>query len=134
MKTIYIDGGCSNNGQRDISIREMISVVTDDEGVVLADLEGFGGSNNIAELIALREAIIWAIKEKLDEVCIISDSKNTLAWYRNGVRNKKINDYERTVAILEEIKTLRKLISIDLKWLPREENLAGHYIENKYHL
>ena len=134
MKKLYIDGGCSNNGQKDISIRKMISVVTDDGGTVLTDIEGFGGSNNIAELIALREAIIWAIKNKLDEVQIISDSKNTLAWYRNGVKNKKINDYQRTVAILEEIKTLRKLIKIDLRWLPREDNLAGHYIENCYNL
>ena len=55
-KTIlYADGGCSGNDQPDLSKRKMVAVVSDEHGTVLIEKHEHGGSNNIAELIAVKK-------------------------------------------------------------------------------
>lgn len=134
-KTFYIDGGCSNNSQKDISRRKMVSVVCDEAGNVIYDISNEGGSNNIAELIALQYVLLWATTHKLDDIKIITDSKNTIAWYNSTKINRKINDYARTSQIKKEIDLLEANIGkIEIEWRGREDNKAGHYIKNKYNL
>ena len=133
MKTFYIDGGCLFNDQKNISIRQMISVVYG-EGKILAEIKSAGGSSNIAELIAYREALDYCIKNNIQEVLILTDSRNTIAWSEKITKNKEINDWQKTVNIQKEIMELKKLVKAKIEWIPREKNYAGFYIEDHYFL
>ncbi len=132
---LYIDGGCSGNGQKDLDKRRMIAVVADANGMLVNESHHHGGSNNIAELIALRDALRWCEGHGVREAEIYTDSENTRAWARPGSKTGQgINDRPRVLALKDEIAFLRHAIRIDLIWLPREQNLAGHIIEGRYGL
>jgi len=128
---LYVDGGCSGNSQRDISKRRMVSVVTRKNGKVIIEEENFGGSNNIAELIAVKEALRWCAWKGIKEVEIRTDSKNNIAWVYGKKVGKKINDRGWVLRLKEEINEFLEEINMSLIWGPRETNLAGHYIEDK---
>lgn len=136
MITLYIDGGCSGNGQKNLARRRMVSVVTDEDGNVLVDKFTPGGSNNIAEFIAAKEALIWASVHGVKCIDIITDSRNTIEWWnkRSTHFRAKINDPELVSVIKTEIEALKLVVSASIRWVPREYNKAGHYIENKYAL
>jgi len=133
-RILYIDGGCLGNEQKDITKRNMVSVVTDSDGKVISEVKKAGGSNNIAEFAALRDALKYAIAQGFNSVKIIMDSRNNLAWFYGRKIGKKANDYIQTKAIKDEIEALKPRIQIDLEWKDRKENKAGHYIEGKYSL
>jgi ribonuclease HI len=133
--TLYVDGGCSGNGQRDLNKRRMISVVTDEAGVVLKCSDYDGGSNNIAELIAVRDAIRWCGMMGIHQAQVMTDSKNNLAWTFNTDVGKTINDRETVLAIKAEITAAFDAgFDLTLTWVPRDENLAGVYIEKVHTL
>ena len=133
--TLYVDGGCSGNGQRDLNKRRMISVVTDEAGVVLKCSDYDGGSNNIAELQAVRDAIRWCGMMGITRATVMTDSKNNLAWTFGRSVGKTINDRETVLAIKEEINAAFDAgFDLTLTWIPRDENLAGHYIERVHTL
>ena len=127
---LYTDGGCSHNDQLDVSKREMIAVVTDSTGAVLVERFQHGGSNNIAELLAVKEALAWAKDHGWDAVEIRTDSRNNFAWV-DGRIGKKLNDRHAVLDLYQTIRRLREHVRMELVWVPREENLAGHYIEEK---
>src|SRR5438552_1672783 len=77
--TLYIDGGCSRNGQVGARMR---AVVLEADGAVLYDREQSGGTNNIAELWALVEAARWLSAQKIPTARVLTDSRNTIAWAR----------------------------------------------------
>lgn len=131
---LYVDGGCSGNSQRDITKRTMVSVVTRKNGKVVVEKNSTGGSNNIAELLAVEEALRWCAINNIWDVEIRTDSRNNLAWVYGKKVGNKINDRERVLQIKERINTLRKDVMVNLVWVPRDANSAGHYIENKYSL
>ena len=133
--TLYIDGGCSGNGQRDASKRRMVSVVTDEAGVVLSETLSDGGSNNIAELIAVRDAIRWCGMKGIHQAYVMTDSQNNLSWTFGTKVGKGINDRQTVLAIKSEI-TAAFIAGFDLTltWVPRANNLAGHYIERVHAL
>jgi len=133
--TLYVDGGCSGNGQRSPTKRRMVSVVTDETGVVLTERFADGGSSNIAELSAVRDAVSWCGMMGIVQATIMTDSKNNLAWTFGRRVGKAINDRETVLAIKTEI-TAAFIAGFDLtmKWIPRDENLAGHYIERVHTL
>jgi ribonuclease HI len=135
MKTIlYTDGGCSGNEQRDLSKRKMIAAVSDEQGTILIDKHEEGGSNNIAELLAVKEALVWCVANKIGDVEIRTDSTNNLAWVLGKKVGKKINDRDAVLALKTSIDACRSQLILSLKWIPREQNLAGQYVEKKYHL
>ncbi len=135
MKTIlYTDGGCSGNDHRDLSKRNMIAAVTDERGTILIDRHQEGGSNNIAELLAVKEALVWCVANKIGDVEIRTDSTNNLAWVLGKKVGKKINDRDAVLALKTSIDACRSRLNLSLKWIPREQNLAGHYVEKKYQL
>jgi ribonuclease HI len=116
----------------------MISVVTDEVGVVVSEVENHGGSNNLAELIAVEHALEYAIGKGAKEVHIITDSQNNLRWIkRNDAELKaqkcirKMNDGEWYQAIKNRITLMQHEIKATFEWCPREDNVAGHYIEEK---
>ena len=136
MKIIlYTDGGCAGNDQRDLSKRKMISVVTNQFGDVLVDKHQEGGSNNIAELQAVKEALLWAITHNYDEVEIRTDSRNNFAWVFGKKVGKNINDRVTIMILKTAIEAVRQTLKdFRIEWIGRDLNLAGHYIEQKYQL
>lgn len=129
---LYVDGGCTGNSQRDLALRRMVMVVTDDHGRVLSEQTAEGGSNNIAELIAVRDALRWCLGRQITDVVVRTDSQNNLAWVNGSRVGKTINDLERVLVLRDEIARLRKTVALTLEWIPRASNKAGHYIERIY--
>jgi ribonuclease HI len=134
MKTIlHTDGGCSGNDQPHASKREMIAVVADANGNVLVETQVHGGSNNIAELLAVKEALVWATEHGYESIEIRTDSRNNLAWVAGRIGNK-LNDRGAVLDLYKTISLLRERVQVDLVWIPRDANLAGQYIEARYGL
>lgn len=131
-KVLYVDGGCHGNSQPDLSKRKMIAVVTDDQGIVLIDKHDIGGSNNVAELLAVKEALVWCSVHQIPEVEIRTDSMNNLSWVFSKKVGKKVSDRSLIMNIKTSVNALRQTIKLDLVWVPREDNLAGHFIEETY--
>lgn len=137
---LYVDGGCSFNNQPDISKREMVSVVADDNGSILDEITNHGGSNSIAELIAIEHALDWCVKNNIKKVHISSDSRTAISQFhkdeskRSAKSIRKMNDYEWYQAVKGRIDELKQLVEVELEWQGRDFNLAGHYIEEKYSL
>jgi ribonuclease HI len=134
MKILYTDGGCSRNWQKDPELRKMISVVTDDSGKPLVEKKNWGGSNNIAELLAVKEALMWALNNGYKEVEVRTDSRNNFAWVFGKKLGEKLNDRAAVINLKTAIQALRQDVKLNLVWVPREENLAGFYIEQKHSL
>lgn len=131
---LYVDGGCSASNQKDMSKRNMIAVVTDDRGQVLIEKLQSGGSNNIAELMAVKEALLWCFVHGVYEVELMTDSRNNLAWVKSLKVGDHVNDKSAVQVLQTAIRALKKDVKFKLIWIPRDENLAGHYIESKYYL
>jgi ribonuclease HI len=131
-KIFYIDGGCKGNQQLNLSKRKMVAVVVDETGHVLIEKTESGGSNNIAELLAAKEALFWCMSHHVYEVEIRTDSQNNIAWIEGKNVGKKLNDRNAVILLKNTIRACRMHVYVDFKWIPREENLAGHYLEAKY--
>lgn len=137
---LFVDGWCSKSNQKNVKDRIMIWVVTDDTGKVLEEKRKKGGSNNIAEFLAIREALKYCVVNNIKNVVICSDSSCAISWYykefdEEKFLNKKINNAQEVLNIKKDIDCLLlEMENIIVKQIPREENLAGHYIENKYSL
>ena len=135
FKTIlYTDGGCAGNEQRDCSKRKMVAVVSNDQGHILVDKHQEGGSNNIAELLAVKEALLWCVANNVGNVEIRTDSRNNLAWVLGKKVGKKLKDRDAVLNLKAAIAACRSKVNLTLTWIPREQNLAGHYIQHKYQL
>lgn len=129
---LYIDGGCTGNGQRDQSLRTMCALVTDASGRVLDEQHERGGSNNIAELWAFYLALWYCATNGITDVAIFTDSRNNLSWGAGRRPGKKINDRGVVLRMQEHIAKLRKSVKAELTWISRHQNLAGHEIERRY--
>jgi len=133
-KTIlYTDGGCSGNDQPDATKREMIAVVSDSAGNVLVEAQAHAGSNNIAELLAIKEALVWATERGCQAIEIRTDSRNNLAWVAGRIGNR-LNDRGAVLDLYNSINRLRERVQVDLIWIPHAVDLAGQYIETRYGL
>ena len=136
----YTDGGCSGNNSPNYSERRMVWVVTNQHGDVLVEeREDMGGSSNIAEILAITSAVKYALENNHEAICITTDSRVSMSWINSWLSGKtkvgkKLNDPERVMNLLKEIKKMSKEIAVFIRWRPRGENLAGQYIENKYTL
>lgn len=128
--TLYTDGACLGNEQRDASQRIMRAVVSDGRGTILVSVTQPGGSNNIAELWAVELALQWAKDSGHKTVKVKTDSTNTLAWL-DGRIGKKMNDRNAVLKIWSRINVLRRDVKLTLAWIPREENLAGMILEEQ---
>jgi len=135
---LYTDGGCTNNDQKDISKRDMVSVVSNECGDIVAEVNTHGGSNNLAELIAVEYALDYALQSRASSLHIISDSRTAISQFhkdeskRNLKSIRKMNDYEQYIGIKRRIDRMKLYLDVEIEWRPREDNLAGHYIEEKY--
>lgn len=125
---VYVDGGCVGNQQRDMSVRIMRAVVTDDCGQVRCDSTLRGGSNNIAELWALVEALAWLAQQGHRRALIRTDSRNLLAWAIRPPR-AGVNDRQAVLDLQVQLARWSSAVSYRLEWVPRAENKAGIYLE-----
>lgn len=80
-------------------------------------------TNNEAELLGMTRALELATNNSI----IYTDSQNTIAWVKSG-RPKARMDLQ---PIASKAKKLAEKKNITIRWVPREENLAGIYLENK---
>ncbi len=118
----------------------MVSVVADAKGKIVDEIQNHGGSNSLAELIAVEHAIDYALAKRQKRVHIISDSMTAISQFnkdesaRNPKTLRKMNDPEWYQAIKGRIDDLKRFIDVKIEWQSRENNLAGHYIEEKYGL
>jgi ribonuclease HI len=127
---VYTYGGCTNNYQHDIQKREMYIVFTDDSGNVLVEKTRRSGSNNLAELWAIEEALLYARSCGIVELDLYSDSKTALSWL-NGRIGKKLNDRRAVLELLESINEVRQQhVRLTTNWVPRDHNLAAVYIDS----
>ena len=125
---VYIDGGCQPNSGP-VEKRIIRCVVTDESGIVLVDKTSRGGSNNIAELWALCEALEFAKScQNVSSLEIFTDSKNNIAWF-NGRIGKKLNDRQMVLTLYGLVCKLCLEVPTTVTWLPRHNNLAGLHIE-----
>lgn len=134
MTKLYVDGGCSGNGQFDLSKRKMVSVVTDESGAVISEQSAAGGSNNIAELLAVELALAYCESRNISAVKILTDSRNNLAWTFGKKVGKKLNDRALVIETKRRIDSLMLGRNVQMAWIPREQNRAGHYIERTHGL
>ena len=104
-------------------------VVAEWNEAVLAEKAEQGGSNNIAELIAVEMALRWAKQQGCEELHIKTDSQNNLRWVFRTI-GEGMNDRDRVLALRRSIERLRADVALELTWIPREQNLAGLYLEN----
>lgn len=132
MTILYTDGGCSGNDQLDMTKRRMVSVVAAEDGLLLSEQSEPGGSNNIAELMAVRDALKWAYSHGIAAVEIRTDSRNNLSWVLGKKIGKHINDRAAVLRLRAEIDAFRAHINLLLTWVSRDDNRAGHIIEGKY--
>jgi ribonuclease HI len=124
---MYTDGSCNNN-EPDPKKRIIRAVVTDENGICLVDKTLTGGSSNIAELWAVAEALAFAKSGSIPALDVYTDSRNNLAWI-NGRVGKKLNDRATVWNLIAAITNFRECVQLTVSWVPREQNLAGHYIE-----
>ena len=143
MNTIYVDGSCKGNEQPNIKKRRMYTCVVVEELALAKKSIRFlgandgsdvaivlipGGSNNIAELIAIESGLKIAIGLSYQEVLIKSDSSTALAWVKaDEIKSHKINDPELTKKIHNLIKDkwIPMIQKVEFELVPREKNLAG---------
>jgi ribonuclease HI len=129
QRIVFTDGGCSNNNQPEIVKRHMRAVVLAEwDGRILADIQQRGGSNNIAEFMAVEQALLWAKLYGCTQLEIRTDSRNNLAWTFGRV-GRGINDREAVMAIRRNIDSIREHVELKMVWLPRRLNAAGLYLE-----
>ena len=122
--TFYCDAGTKNNGK--FGKQETLIVVTDIAGKVLVE-EWIGDkTNNEGELIAITRAATIAPREPR----ILSDSDLAVKWiggqYRTKIERLKPLIYDAVSAVTKK--------NAEVRWIPRENNLAGQYIEQKHSL
>lgn len=80
-------------------------------------------TNNYGELKAIRDGIIFCLKNGYKDIIIMSDSQYAV----NSVLGKWEGEYNR--GIIEEVKQLLVLLdNYELKWIPRELNLFADHL------
>ena len=102
-------------------------VVADETGNVLVEKTLDGGSNNLAELWAVAEAMMFAKNRGIRQIQICTNSRSVLAWL-DGRIGKKLNDRAAVANLMGTINRLRAHVNVDATWIPKGKNLAGSQI------
>ena len=109
---IYVDGSGGPNSGFGFFVKETGESFYEKEPNI---------TNNQAEYMA----IIMVLKKFLDnnnEINIYSDSKNTVAQLNHEYA---INNDQLRILAMEAWNLMGKYINLKIKWIPRNENLAG---------
>ncbi len=120
---VYIDGGVKGHHLK-ANRRGYISVVMDKKKLV----EPVGAvTNNQAEYLALIKALRMVLGEGGRAVEILSDSELLVRQLKGEykVRNRALQNLHREAVTLSS-----KLEKFSIRWVPRNQNLAGILLEN----
>lgn len=128
LMKLFTDGGCTDPTVKNCPNRIMRCVVTDVAGMVLVDKRQENGTNNVAELWAICEALVYAKACGVPAIEIYSDSKTALAWIKNG--KAKTTHQPAVSNLLLAVSNLRQNVKMTTTWIPRGQNVAGIYIES----
>ena len=114
---IYVDGACSNNGNDGIMGVGIVVVFSDN---ILMEKSIFlgKGTNNVAELLAIKEALLLAERNKFKTFTICTDSQNCIGWLS---KNWKVNA-PHLIPIVAEIKELMKNFVVTFKKVKGHSN------------
>lgn len=132
----YCDAGTANNGQK--GNQKTIVVIADEKGNVVFEKHIGDYSNNEGEILGIIASLKEFAKDK--PISVLSDSNVAVNWANRGwtptneknYKKGKLTDrHKKYIQMAKEL--LDKTKSV-VSWIPREENLAGHYIEEKYKL
>ncbi len=143
MEVFYIDGQSVGNEQRDVLREARIAVVyepsSDLQGRRVREKRVGNKTNNEAEYLALLEALSiiserWAtssgtIPAEAGSVEIRSDSELVVNQIKGSYKVKEPHLkplWEKARRMMADLKTVR------LKWVPRERNYAGLWLEGKW--
>lgn len=120
---VYIDGGVKGHHLK-ANRRGYISVVMDKKKLV----EPVGAvTNNQAEYLALIKALRVVLGEGGRAVEILSDSELLVRQLKGEykVRNRALQNLHQEAVTLSS-----KLEKFSIRWVPRNQNLAGILLEN----
>jgi len=134
-KIIYTDGGCRGNHEKDLSKRRMVICVVDDQIKDHFQIRCGtkpGGSNNIAELLAIFEGMVYAFNNKYKNLLLKVDSQVAYHWINKQKVSGKVNDPEFTKKVLDRVIGLKKWFDkFEIQVVPRSLNKAGVILESK---
>jgi ribonuclease HI len=125
LLTINIDGACRGNPGL-----SGIGVVISRDGEKLAEYNEFIGNstNNLAEYMALKQALKMASIMNDDEITILSDSELVVKQRSDNykVRSKRLKTVSREISNLE-----KSFKWVSYRHIPREQNRAADLLANK---
>ena len=138
QSVLYVDGSCKFNNVKDQSKRKMWVCFVDNQipghksiHLVLPDHYPIS-SNNIAELIAVRAGMQYAISAGYKELLIKLDSNVAYCWVKNGRVSNKINDPKAVRKNLDRINKMKPWFDkFELEVVGREINKAGQVLEQE---
>ena len=97
QNAIAVDGACSGNPGK-MEYRGVL-VATGDEVFHFGPVDG--GTNNIAEFLAIVHALAWLDKQNRPDIPIYSDSVSGMAWVRNRLAKTTLQRTEKTAYLLD---------------------------------
>ncbi len=129
MKIIYTDGSyCWKNNIRKIGkiAYKIGNKKVQVKEIEMPEVENLKQYSNLFEL----KAIIEALKEtKAKKVLLFTDSQVVYWWVK-----RRENDLGRISQLHYELKNqvdkLQDKIKFEIRWIPRDKNLAGIFLEN----
>lgn len=134
QKILFCDAGTKNNGQK--GRQQTIVVVCDEEGTILMEKWIGDFSNNEGEILGIIACLRGFSEGKPTEVK--TDSKIAANWAVRGwgkyhekqFRKGKLSTrHKKFISLAHELYLKTKST---ITWTSRDDNLAGHYIEEKH--
>ena len=112
LTSVYVDGSGGSNSGYGYFVKETGESYYENK----SDL-----TNNQAEYLAIISAL-KKFEATNDEIIIYSDSKNTVNQLNHefAINNEQLRTLAR-----ETWQLMAKFTNLQIKWVPREENLAG---------
>lgn len=143
---IYTDGSYKTSQQNENSKEvEVVSAFYTKEKTTIEKIKIKRSPNlkqysNLAEWIAIRMAVDYAIENGEEKLLIKTDSRVCCSWFRSvgygEYRNKK-NGKKREFAtknhqeVFDYLIEMNKEIDIELEWVPRDKNIIGVILEEE---
>ncbi len=103
----------------DSSLKEACYVIEGEPPCVTPYLEPV--TNNVGEYTAMIIALKTALEREFTDVTILSDSQLVV----NQVKGEFACRQQHLKPYLEQTRMLQRAVNATIKWVPREENLAG---------
>lgn len=125
MIELYIDGGARGNHNSAIPNDAVICILSSNRNILIYEHIGDRTSNQ-AEYEALIKALDIIAQKSYSDYIIYSDSQIVVNQFNKAWKCKNY----RLQQLLNLAWKKSSNLNIKLKWIPRNENIAGQYIEN----